>query len=160
MGGKNKKLIPPLWLVKTAILPARRATATRKPSPSLKQTKEQPVLSGKHLTIDAHGIPFERLRDARSIYNLLDDLPGMLGMRKLTSPQLAFVQQDDRKGDWGISGFVMIYESHISLHTWPETGYVSMDVYSCKDFDDKKVLQLMKDFWGATKINTHVIRRG
>jgi len=152
-------LIPPLWLVKTAILPARRAT-TRKPRPNLGQEKEQQTLSGKHLTIDAHGIPFEKLRDARSIYNLLDDLPSMLGMRKLTSPQLAFVQQDDRKGDWGISGFVMIYESHISLHTWPETGYVSMDVYSCKDFDDKKVLQLMKDFWGATRMNTHVIRRG
>lgn len=152
-------LIPPLWLVKTATLPARR-TVTRKPAPATRQEKEQTeALSGKHLTIDAYGITPERLRDSRSIFNLLDDLPGMLGMRKLTTPQIAFCQSPDRQGHWGISGFVMIYESHIALHTWPENGYVSMDVYSCKDFDDKKVVQLLKDHWGATRMNTHVIRR-
>lgn len=154
-------LILPLWLVKTATLPARRIIAPRKPRSSiLRQEKEQPLATGKHLTIDAHGIASDKLRDARGIYNLLDDLPTLLGMRKLTTPQVAFVQQDDRKGDWGISGFVMIYESHISLHTWPETGYVSMDVYSCKDFDDKKVLQLVKDYWGATRVRANIIRRG
>ncbi len=153
-------LIPPPWLVKTATLPARR-TATRKPAPATQQEKEQTeALSGKHLTIDAYGITPERLRASSSIYNRLDDIPGMLGMRKLTTPQIAFCQSPNRQGNWGISGFVMIYESHIALHTWPENGYVSMDVYSCKDFDDKKVVQLLQDHWGATKMSVNVIARG
>ena len=68
---------------------------------------------------------------------MLEGLPARLGMRKLTEPYLVFV--DDKKsehGDYGLSGFIMHYESHFSCHTWPELGYVSIDFYYCKNFDD------------------------
>jgi len=125
-----------------------------------KQTKKQYKIFGKHLTIDAYGIDRSKLESHKGVFDLLHDLPEKLGMRKLTIPYVVFCEEDDKQGNWGISGFVMIYESHISAHTWPELGYVSMDVYSCREFDEKKTIQFLKEYWGAKKMVTRVIPRG
>lgn len=115
---------------------------------------------GKHLMIDARGIERKKLESHKGVFDFLNDLPAKIGMRKLTIPYVVFCQEDDKKGDWGLSGFVMIYESHISVHTWPELGFVSMDVYSCRDFDDKKTIRLIKQYWSCKTIKTSVIIRG
>lgn len=115
---------------------------------------------GKHLTIDAYGINRKKLENHKDIFDLLDDLPAKFGMRKLTIPYVVFCEEGDKNGDWGISGFVMIYESHISCHTWPEIGYVSMDVYSCRDFDEKKIIAFLKNYWNCQDMKTKVIIRG
>lgn len=122
--------------------------------------KKQYKTFGKHLTIDAHGIDRKKLENHKEIFDLLDDLPAKFGMRKLTSPYVVFCEEGDKKGDWGISGFVMIYESHISCHTWPEIGYVSMDVYSCRDFDEKKIISFLKKYWRCKNMKTEIIIRG
>ena len=124
------------------------------------ELKKQYKTFGKHLTIDAHGINRKKLENHKEIFDLLDDLPAKFGMRKLTIPYVVFCEEGDKNGDWGISGFVMIYESHISCHTWPEIGYVSMDVYSCRDFDEKKIIAFLKNYWGCKDMKTKVIIRG
>jgi len=115
---------------------------------------------GKHLTIDAYGIARSKLTSHEEAFHLLNDLPGMLGMRKLTVPYVVFCDEGGKRGDWGVSGFVMIYESHISCHTWPALGYVSMDVYSCKPFDHKKTIKFLKKFWGSRTMKIRVVKRG
>ena len=47
------------------------------------------------------------------------------------------VQQylDRGKTDWGLSGFVIIAESHIAIHTYPSLGFATLDVFSCREFD-------------------------
>jgi S-adenosylmethionine decarboxylase proenzyme len=40
----------------------------------------------------------------------------------------------------GVTGIAMLKESHMAVHTWPEYGYVTFDVYSCREFD-----------WGAVE---------
>ena len=54
----------------------------------------------------------------------------------------------------------MLYESHISLHTWLEENYAAMDLYSCKDFDDKAIVKYLKEYWGAKKMKIKVVIRG
>lgn len=34
---------------------------------------------------------------------------------------------------WGVSGAVIIQESHLTIHTWPEYGYASVDLFTCGD---------------------------
>ena len=51
-----------------------------------------------------------------------------------------------KKESYGYSSFVMIAESHITIHTFPELGYFSFDCYSCKDFDEIAVLNTIRDF--------------
>jgi S-adenosylmethionine decarboxylase len=131
---------------------------TKKEKPPSRQKRFK--IFGKHLMIDAYGVNPQKLKSHKFVFDFLDELPSKIGMRKLTTPYVVFCESDDKKGTWGISGFVMIYESHISCHTWPEYGYVSMDVYSCRDFDEKKVIRLIKKYWGSKEIKTSLVIRG
>lgn len=80
-------------------------------------------------------------------------------MKKLTIPYVVKVNHRLKK-ESGVSGFVMIYTSHISCHTWPFKNYLSIDVYSCKDFNEKNVINLIKKFWLPQTIKTQLIYRG
>ena len=113
---------------------------------------------GKHLIIDAYGIKASKLKNYKSIKQLLNFLPVYMGMRPLTRAALHKVQSPGYP-NWGLSGFVMLYESNISCHTWPEEGYVSMDVYSCKDFKHQRVAKYLKNYWGAKKMKLKVVMR-
>ena len=62
--------------------------------------------------------------------------------------------------DWGISGFVMIAESHISIHTFPDRQYVNIDIFSCKDFDDKRAIDKIVETFDLEKIKVWIVDRG
>jgi len=61
----------------------------------------------------------------------------------------------------GVSGVVVISESHLSVHTWPEHGYVALDIFTCGDDakPEAAVEHAMKGF-GATKMHITEITRG
>ena len=124
----------------------------------MKRKKSVSETYGKHLIIDAYGIEASKLKNYKSIKRLLNFLPGYMGMNVLRRAALHKVQSPGYP-EWGLSGFVMLLESHISCHTWPEEGYVSMDVYSCKDFDHPRVLSYLKDYWGTRKMKLKVVKR-
>ena len=114
---------------------------------------------GKHVTIDASGCSWEKLTNQQMVYDLLNELPGKIGMTKMILPYV--VQWLDKGATVpGISGFVMIAESHISIHTFPEKDYVFIDVFSCSNFDVKKTAELLIKFFGAKKYTTKIITRG
>jgi S-adenosylmethionine decarboxylase len=61
----------------------------------------------------------------------------------------------------GVSGVVVISESHISTHTWPEFGYGALDFYSCGDFvDPEKGLIYAVESFGASSSHITEITRG
>jgi|APGre2960657404_1045060.scaffolds.fasta_scaffold151956_2 S-adenosylmethionine/arginine decarboxylase-like enzyme len=66
---------------------------------------------------------------------------------------------------YGYSTIAMIAESHIAFHTFPEQGFVTADVYSCKDFDTKAVEDIFDRMFFPEKSlfdfekNVHVVRR-
>jgi S-adenosylmethionine decarboxylase len=108
-----------------------------------------------HLIIDGYGSNSEILQSEEFIYQLLDEYPAEIGMTKISSPVVVRYTGDD----WGISGFVMIAESHISIHTFVERGYVSIDVFSCKDFDTTRATKDLSSRLQLTEIRTHFIDR-
>lgn len=112
---------------------------------------------GLHLMIDAYGIDPLKLADVTLLFNTLNRLPEKIGMRKLGVPQIAEV---DEKGKEGISGMLMIYESHISIHTFPKREYLSMDLYSCKPFDSQQVIAIMRAAYAPKELETREIPRG
>src|SRR3954462_1466579 len=88
---------------------------------------------GEHLTIDGYlGAPAS-LNDKELVFKTLDELPGLLGMKKLAQPTVHFAAGNDEKAPGGWSGVVIIEESHISVHTFPANSFVSIDVYTCRN---------------------------
>ncbi|MBI2098164.1 MAG: adenosylmethionine decarboxylase [Candidatus Wildermuthbacteria bacterium] len=60
----------------------------------------------------------------------------------------------------GITGYILLAESHISIHTWPECGYAAVDVFTCGLMDTEKAVQYLVEKFAAQKVNTRRIERG
>ncbi len=61
----------------------------------------------------------------------------------------------------GVSGVVIIAESHISIHTWPEYGYAAVDIFTCGTlFDNDAAINTIRDGLKADKIIPMEIKRG
>ena len=112
-----------------------------------------------HLTIDGFGGDRERLGSEALVSSLLDRLPGEIGMTKISEP-FVFLYSGIKPEDWGVTCFVIIAESHISVHTFPDRGYVWVDVFSCKEFEAPDALDRIVDAFGLTSGTEHILERG
>jgi S-adenosylmethionine decarboxylase len=112
-----------------------------------------------HLTIDGYGGDRELLGSEALVSSLLDRYPDEIKMTKISQP---FVTRyvGDKPEDWGVSGFVIIAESHIAIHTFPDRGYVWVDVFSCKEFETDGATDVIVDAFGLSHLTTHVLERG
>ena len=127
----------------------------------MKKMENNTTQFGEHLTIDGYGGSPTRLTDSNLVMEALNQLPELLGMKKLCEAVVHFAQANDQKDPGGWSGFVIIAESHISIHTFPDRGFVSADVYTCKnDLDVNFILNYFKETFGLTDIEHHLIKRG
>ena len=92
-------------------------------------------------------------------YEFLNNFPEAIGMQKMSLPAVV-----PWKDEWaetpGISGFVMITTSHISIHTFPEDDYVFIDVFSCRPFDVEKTKNLILEMFEAKTADVNVVKRG
>lgn len=62
---------------------------------------------------------------------------------------------------WGVSGVVVISESHLTVHTWPEHGYAAVDVFSCgRRLRHAVVRDFLREAFGATGVESRRIERG
>ena len=112
-----------------------------------------------HLTIDGYGGDYQQLSDLDFIFDLLDDCPDRIGMTKIMPPYV-FKYHGKVPTDWGISGFVLIAESHISVHTFPDRAHVSVDIFSCKEFDTDAAIQQIKAAFGLATVECRILERG
>lgn len=109
--------------------------------------------------LDGYGCDKAKLTDLNLIYRILEELPARIGMTKIMPPYV-FKYSGLKPEDWGLSGFVLIAESHISIHTFPEKSYASVDIFSCKAFDTEFAAEYLKDVFGMTKVDVNVLDRG
>jgi S-adenosylmethionine decarboxylase len=114
---------------------------------------------GQHLMLDGYGCPYDTLTDLDRIYEFLNQCPDLIHMTKIMPPY-AFKYSGKVPQDWGLSGFVLIAESHISIHTFPEKGYLSIDVFSCKDFDVQTAVDFATKVFGITSQEIKIVDRG
>ena len=61
----------------------------------------------------------------------------------------------------GVSGVIVIEESHIAIHTWPEHEYVAIDIFTCSPYNTLEAgVSFLKDAFKADRVVTEEIRRG
>ena len=72
-----------------------------------------------HLIIDGYHADSKKISDKSVVYDFLNKHPKEIEMTKLIEPQV-YVYRGEKKQDWGISGFVLIAESHISAGSYTQ----------------------------------------
>jgi len=60
----------------------------------------------------------------------------------------------------GVSGVVVLAESHISIHTWPESGFAALDVFMCGSCDPYKVIPFLKAAFAPASVQVGEQKRG
>jgi S-adenosylmethionine decarboxylase len=90
----------------------------------------------------------ELMSDIAALTQWMDALPEKIGMRILLPTVVKRIAYPKCSQGWeGISGFTLIYESHISVHTFPTMKEIHADVFSCKAFDAEAVArEFVRDF--------------
>jgi len=114
---------------------------------------------GPHLMLDCYGCPKDKLADMDLIFNTLDTFPAKIGMHKIMPPYV-FKYFGKVPEDWGISGVVLIAESHISIHTFPDKEHAFIDIFSCKDFDTDFARKQLLDVFEADHHEVVLLNRG
>ena len=114
---------------------------------------------GPHLMLDCFDCDREKLADMDLIFDTLDKLPSQIGMTKIMPPYV-FKYQGTVPDDWGISGVVLIAESHISIHTFPDKNHAFMDIFSCKSFDTAAASLILIDLFKAARHDIQLLSRG
>lgn len=116
---------------------------------------------GVHLLFDGYNANKELLANKDHLTKLLTEIPKKMGMHTISEPTVTQVGPLNKKDPGGISGFILIAESHISYHTFPKRGFVTADIYTCQnDLDSEKFITLLSEVFGTTDYDTQVIKRG
>ena len=108
---------------------------------------------GIHLLADLSGIAPERLRDSAALEHLLRDAAIMAGAQVLHSHFHSF------GAGLGVTGVVLLAESHISIHTWPECGFAAVDIFMCGAARPQLALDVIKDALQAAHCQLQSVRR-
>lgn len=114
---------------------------------------------GPHLMLDLNDCNPAVLNNLDACFDLLNRLPEMIGMTKITQPYV-FRYQAPVPEDEGITGVTIIAESHISLHTYPRKKFAFADLFSCKPFDVQGAKEYIVKFFECNSPSVHVQQRG
>lgn len=109
---------------------------------------------GRHILAEFFGCDSTILNDVEAIENILVDAALTAGAE---IREVAF----HRFSPQGVSGVVIISESHLAIHTWPELGYAAVDVFTCGDRVDPWVAyNHIVSAFKADKVTAAEIKRG
>jgi S-adenosylmethionine decarboxylase len=112
-----------------------------------------------HVIVDGFGGDPDQLSDENVVRAILDLYPDEMGMTKI-APATVVRYKGTKPEDWGVSGYVMIAESHISLHTFPERCLIWADIFSCKAFDAAPIVDDMRRRFGLREMKVNMLERG
>jgi S-adenosylmethionine decarboxylase len=92
---------------------------------------------GQHVLADLYGIAPALLRDAPGLAAVLRTAAEAAGAHLLASHFHSFGTDD------GVTGVVLLAESHISIHTWPEFGFAAADIFMCGALHPERALSVV-----------------
>ena len=109
---------------------------------------------GTHIVCELSGCDAAKLTDVDAVREMMQNAARAANATVIETAFHRFQPQ-------GVSGVVVIQESHLSIHTWPETGYAAMDFYTCGDHTDPwAACQFAAEALDAQSMLTTEVRRG
>jgi spermidine synthase len=109
---------------------------------------------GQHVLAELHGASPDHLNDPAFLERTLVATAQAAGATVVESSFNPFAPH-------GVTGIIIIQESHLALHTWPEHGYAALDVFTCSlDVDAEQIAQAFAKEIRAERCETKHIERG
>ncbi|HXH25157.1 MAG TPA: adenosylmethionine decarboxylase [Vicinamibacterales bacterium] len=108
--------------------------------------------AGTHLLID--------LWDATNLDNLQIVEDALRGAALAAGATILNVDLHHFEPNGGISGVVVLAESHISIHTWPERGFAALDIFMCGSCNPYKGIPVLKEHFRPEKVQLTEHKRG
>jgi S-adenosylmethionine decarboxylase len=114
---------------------------------------EEPSL-GSHLLVELYGCDGRMLEQETTVGNAMREAA-------VESEATVVAQSFHEFKPFGVSGAVIIQESHYTIHTWPEHGYAAVDLFYCGGtVKVHKAIEVLRERFRPTRIKFLVVRRG
>lgn len=108
---------------------------------------------GTHLLVECRGCTPAALNDPLALERALRAAAAEIGARVIAASFHAFAPH-------GVTGMLLLEESHLSVHTWPEHGYAAVDLFTCGVADPARALPLLRTALSATQLQCLTVSRG
>jgi S-adenosylmethionine decarboxylase len=109
---------------------------------------------GRHILAEIYGCDFDILNNIELVEKIMVNAALEAGAEVRETVFHKFSPQ-------GISGVVVISESHLAIHTWPELGYAAVDVFTCGDrVDPWQACNYLAQYFKAQDIKANEQQRG
>ena len=113
------------------------------------------VALGTQWIVDAHGCDPSSLRSCAALGLLFARIVEELGLHPVSEPVWHVFP-----GEAGITGLLILSESHLACHTFPERGFAAFDLYSCRPSQEWPWAERLADALGAAEVSVRSIPRG
>jgi S-adenosylmethionine decarboxylase len=109
---------------------------------------------GKQILVEFYDCDQSKLNDVSYIENSL--------IQATKASNATIISHNFHKfSPYGISGVVVIAESHVAIHTWPEYNYAAVDIFTCGDTIDPWIIQEhLKDYFESKNVSSMEMKRG
>ncbi len=112
-----------------------------------------PVKVGEHYILDLSGCHPEALRDADQVFARFSQAVRDSGLTVVDEGSYKFSPH-------GFTCFLLLAESHVSLHTWPEYNYCAIDLFTCAIGKDMTpLIESLKEMFGAQVVTLRRVDR-
>lgn len=108
---------------------------------------------GQHWLIEGYHCDARLLSDPKAMETILKKTAEIMGANIVTSTFHHF-------SPLGVSGVVVIQESHLTIHTWPEYAYAAVDIFTCGEIDMEAGVTYLKKALAAEELKIIKIQRG
>jgi len=109
---------------------------------------------GLHVLLEFHGCPSERLEKTAFVEKVLMDSALASGAHIVETLFHQF-------NPYGVSGVIVISESHFTIHTWPEHNYAAVDIFTCdEELDLEQAVKVLKEAFQPSSMQRVEMKRG
>jgi S-adenosylmethionine decarboxylase proenzyme len=108
---------------------------------------------GRHLLLELSGSGAHALNDRELVGTALREAAAAAGATIVSESLHGFSPH-------GLTGIILLAESHISIHTWPEAGYAAVDLYTCGECRPERAVEVLTRHLGAERVEVMWIDRG
>lgn len=109
---------------------------------------------GKHVIAEFYECDYETINNHELVEDIMLKSVDLSGATTIKSVFHRF-------SPYGVSGVVVVSESHFAIHTWPEYGYCAVDVFTCGDLiDNQAALDYLKEKFGSKNVSVVEMKRG